>query len=120
MSKLKLVFAALGIGLAVVVLTHLASAAPFVVTVLDPMLLTMVSIPFLVLAMGGIGERLPWLTGLALTVAVWGYILFGNHQPTGGGRSGTGPGFALLVFASPLLISIACIAAYAIAKRRPG
>jgi hypothetical protein len=120
MSKLRLVFSALGIGLAMVVLTHLASAAPLVVTMLDLMLLVMVSIPFLILAMGGISERLPWLTGLALTVAIWGYILFGNHQPTGGGRSGTGLGFGLFVLASPLLISIACIAAYAIVQRRRG
>ena len=120
MSKLRLVFAALGIGVALVALAHLASGGPLAVSILDLMLLIMVAIPFLVLAMGGIRDRLPWLTGLVLTAAIWVYILFGDHQPSGGGRSGTGTGFGLFVLASPLLISIACIAAYAIAQRRRG
>lgn len=120
MSKLRMVFAALGIGVFMVALTKLASGGPFSVSILDLMLLMMIAIPFLVLAMGRIRARLPWLTGLALTFAIWGYILFGGGgQPPGGGRAGTSTEFALLVLASPLLISIACIATYALARRAP-
>jgi hypothetical protein len=118
MSKLRLVFIALGIGVAIVALSKAASAGPIAFSALDVMLLVMVAIPFLVLAMGGIRGRLPWLTGLALTFVTWGYILWGAGQPSAGGRAGTATGFALIVLVSPLLISIACIAAYAIEGRR--
>lgn len=113
MSKLRLVFLALGIGLVVVALTRLGSGRPLAVSHLDLMQLMMVSIPFLVLAMGRIRARLPWLTGLALTVALWAWVSLTNAGP-----GSASPGLGLLLLASPLLISIACIAAYAI-KRRP-
>ena len=118
MSRLGLVFIALGIGVAMVALNKVASAGPITVSILEVMLLVMVAIPFLVLAMGGIRARLPWLTGLALTFITWGYMLWGTGQPPAGGRAGTGTGFALIVLMSPLIISIACIAAYAIEGRR--
>jgi apolipoprotein N-acyltransferase len=113
MSKLGLVCIALGIGVAAVALTRLTSGRPFAVSQLDLMQLMMVSIPFLVLALGGIRTRLPWLIGLALTLALWVFVSFANV-----GRAPTGAGLSLLLLASPLIIAIACIAAYAIEQRR--
>ena len=118
MSKLALVFIALGIGVAMVALSKAASAGPISFSALDVMQLVMVAIPFLVLAMGGIRGRLPWLTGLALTFVTWGYILSGGGQPSAGSPAGSDTSFALIVLVSPLVISIACIAVYAIEGRR--
>ena len=112
MSKLRLVFLALGIGICVVALTRLASGRPLAVSQLDLMQLMMVSIPFLVLAMGGIRTRPPWLVGLALTLALWIYVWFANV-----GRESHALG--LLLLASPLIISIVCIAAYLLGRRNP-
>jgi peptidoglycan/LPS O-acetylase OafA/YrhL len=50
-----------------------------------------VAIPFLILAAIGVGDRRPWLVGLALTLALWGYYLFvvclTNGIPTGPERT---------------------------------
>jgi len=107
MSKLRLVFLALGIALVVVAMTRLGTGRPLAVSHLDLMQLMMVSIPFLVLAMGRISARLPWLTGLALTVALWIWVSLANVGP-----GSASPGLGLLLLASPILIAIVCIAVY--------
>ena len=126
MNKGRMVLLALGIGLAVVGLTSLgfsaATGRPLEGSLeIYLFQLTIVSLPFLVLAMGGVRARRPWLVGLLLTGALWGYYLFeGIRYQLSGDRSGANIGLGLLLLASPLLISIACIATHAIAQRRRG
>lgn len=75
--------------------------------------------PFAFLALAGIGDRLPWLVGLGLTLALWGYALFDDvsHQwhPDG---SGANIGLGLVMLASPLFIAGACFGACAWQLRR--
>jgi len=124
MSRLRLVLYALGIGAGGVAFTKLGFAGltgrplNFSFTV-DLLQMVIVAIPFLVLAMGGVRARLPWLTGLALTAALWGYFLFeGVRYQWSGDTSGANIGLGVIMLASPLLISFACIAAYVIERRR--
>ena len=126
MSRLRLVLYALGIGAAVVALTKLAFAGltgrplNFSFSV-DIFQLVIVAIPFLVLAMGGVRARLPWLTGLALTIALWSYYLYdGVRYHWTGDTSGANIGLGLILLASPLVISFACIAACLVERRRGG
>ena len=85
----------------------------------DLLHMVIVSIPFLMLAMGGVHARLPWLTGLALTAALWGYYLYeGVRYQWSGDTSGVNIGLGLIMLASPVLISFACIAAVVVERRR--
>jgi len=118
MSKARLYAAAFGIGL-IVVLLQLASGGRFTVSVIELVLMLMVATPFLILAAGGIRDRLPWLTGLALTAAIWGWLLLLPARMSGAERETAGAGYALLLLGAPLLISVACIAAYAVGRRSP-
>lgn len=126
MSRLRLVLLALGIGIGVVAFTNLAlsglTGRPLNFSFgVDLFQLVIVAIPFLVLAMGGVRARLPWLTGLALTAMLWGYYLYdGVRYHWSGDASGANVGLGLLLLASPLVISIACIAAYLLERRRRG
>ena len=67
------------------------------------------SIPFLLLALAGIGNKVPWLVGVALTALFWGLLLTDAISRDGDG-SGANIGLALLLLFSPLIISIACFA----------
>jgi hypothetical protein len=120
MSKLRLVFLGLALAVAMVgimrLIAGLSAGTPIVFhPQLDLMQVMMVAIPFLVLAMGGIRARSPWLVGVALTIAVWAFALLRTMDEDAGAEPATGLGLFLL--ASPLLISIACIAAFAIDRR---
>ena len=81
----------------------------------------MVAMPFLVLAMAGIVARRPWMTGLALTLALWAYYLLDALVLAEPG-SGANIGLGLLMLASPVLISVICILIGVRGKtgRRPG
>jgi hypothetical protein len=71
-----------------------------------------VAIPFGLLALSGVRDRIPWLVGLALTTAFWGYYLFdGIRYQLGGDKSGVNFGLAFLMLASPAVISAACLVA---------
>lgn len=124
MSGLRLVLRALGIGVGVVVATKLAFAGltgrPLTFSFgVDLVQMVMVAIPFLMLAMGRVRARLPWLTGLALTAAFWGYYLYeGVRYQWSGDTSGANIGLGLILLASPVLISFACIATYLLERRR--
>ena len=68
------------------------------------------SAPFLLLAVRGITERLPWLVGLILTLLVWGYVIF--ELLTGGFEGGTSVGnamwLAMVMIGSSVVIMITC------------
>ena len=118
MNRLKAMFAALAIGLLVV-------AASVAITSLGgrpvqrdqlgdemPILafqVFMVAIPFLVLATAGISTRRPWIAGLGLTLALWSYYLLDALVLAVPGR-GVNIGLGLIMLASPLLISVVCVA----------
>lgn len=118
MNRLKAMFAALAIGLLVV-------AASVVIASLGgrpiqreqlgdemPILafqVFMVAIPFLVLATAGISTRRAWIAGLGLTLALWSYYLLDALVLAVPGR-GASIGLGLIMLASPLLISIVCVA----------
>jgi hypothetical protein len=69
----------------------------------------MVAIPFLVLAIAGISTRRPWIAGLVLTLALWGYYLLDALVLAVPGR-GANIGLGLIMLASPLIISLICFA----------
>ena len=118
MNRLKAMFAALAIGLLVV-------AASVAITSLGgrpvqrdqlgdemPILafqMFMVAIPFLVLATAGISTRRPWIAGLVMTLALWSYYLLDALVLAVPGRD-VNIGLGLIMLASPLLISVVCVA----------
>ena len=118
MNRLRAMFAALAIGLLVV-------AASVVIASLGgrpiqrdqlgdemPILafqVFMVAIPFLVLATASISTRRAWIAGLGLTLALWSYYLLDALVLAVPGR-GANIGLGLIMLASPLLISIVCVA----------
>jgi hypothetical protein len=71
-----------------------------------------VAAPFGLLALMGIGNRLPWLVGLAPTLALWGYDLFDGvsyqWHPDG---TGANIGLGLVMLVSPFVIAAACFGA---------
>jgi hypothetical protein len=72
----------------------------------------------LVLLALGIGVGAVAFTKLAF--ALWSYYLFdGVRYQWSGDRSGAKIGLGLVLLASPLLISIACIAAHLVGRRSP-
>jgi hypothetical protein len=81
-----------------------------------------VAAPFAFLALAGIGDKLPWLVGLGLTLALWGYVLFDGvsyqWHPDG---SGANIGLGLFMLASPLFITVACfgVRAWQLWRGRP-
>jgi hypothetical protein len=65
-----------------------------------------VAFPLLILAMIGITAKTPWLTGIALIVAAWGFVLYETvERPSNGANIGLG----LLLVASPFVITIICL-----------
>ena len=77
----------------------------------------MVSFPFAVLSLLGISRRLPWLVGLFLTFALWGWDFYDGVANWGTGR-GANIGLGLLLTVSPALIAVACLIAARYAERR--
>ncbi len=70
--------------------------------------LLLVAIPFGLLAITGIRTLLPWLVGLALTLALWGYFVFDMAT----GPPGANFGLGLIIILSPIIITFACLGAY--------
>jgi len=77
----------------------------------------MVSAPFLVLALLGTGAPWPWLVGLFLTAAFWGFCLYVLTRPYEGG--GANIGLGVLMLFSPFLITIAVLLARPILSSEP-
>ena len=77
--------------------------------------IVMVSSPFVLLAVLGIGNRKSWLVGILLTTAFWGYYFLDAFLKRGDG-TGVNIGLALLMLASPLIIAIASVFAARIGK----
>lgn len=65
--------------------------------------------PFGLLAISGIRNRAPWLVGIAMTVAFWGYYFFdGVRYQLSGDSSGANIGLGILMMVSPIIITGAC------------
>jgi hypothetical protein len=116
-SRLVLVAAALAIGtLVVTVEAYLAGYLDYILATFrhewGPMLvrIILVSAPFLLLAKRGVAAPIPWVTGVALTMLVWGYVIF-KHL-SGGFEGGTSVGnsmwIALAAFGSSAGITAIC------------
>lgn len=70
----------------------------------------LVATPFFLLAIMGIKARLPWLVGLVLTAAFWGFYLYESLSHHGDG-TGANIGLGLLMLVSPVIISACSLAA---------
>lgn len=71
----------------------------------------LIAAPFGLLSISGIKSKVPWLVGVALTVAFWGYYLFtGVRYQLSGDRSGVDFGLAFAMLLSPLIIFAICFA----------
>lgn len=57
------------------------------------------------------------MTGLVLTALLWGYALFDGIRVQANDNASPDETLGLLLLASPLIISLACIAAYASTRR---
>jgi hypothetical protein len=79
----------------------------------------LVSVPFIAIALTGTLRKAPWLVGLALTLALWGYVLYegvSHHwYPDGSGADIFG--LALVELASTLLITAICLGVYWLQRR---
>jgi hypothetical protein len=79
----------------------------------EPYQVTIVAIPFLVLALIGVGDRRPWQVGLALTLALWGFILLdGVRYQWNPDGSGANIGLGLIMMISPLFITAISVATH--------
>jgi hypothetical protein len=86
----------------------------------EPHQVTIVAIPFLVLALIGVGHRRPWGVGLALTLALWGFVLFdGVRYQWNPDGTGANIGLGLLVMVSPLFITAITVAIHLRQHRAP-
>ena len=66
--------------------------------------------PFGLLALAGIWNRAPWIVGIAMTTAFWGYLFFdGLRYHFSGDTSGANIGLGLFMIVSPVIISAACL-----------
>jgi hypothetical protein len=62
--------------------------------------------PFIVLALRGVTAKAPWLTGVVLTIALWGYWIYDAvSMQTDGANIGLG----LLLLISPVPITLVCL-----------
>lgn len=76
--------------------------------------------PFGLLALAGVRNKVPWIVGLAMTAALWGYYFFdGIRYHFSGDRSGANIGLGLLMIVSPIIISAACFVTDRIQRRHP-
>lgn len=110
------IIGALAIGLAVVAAcnTVWAIAGDYPITTLwdeaSPAQVLLASFPYIILAIFGISARRPWLTGLSLTAAFWGYYLWEITHYEGGGAN---IGLGILMTLSPIPITGASLLALA-------
>ena len=75
--------------------------------------------PFGLLALTGIRNRAPWLVGIAMTVAFWGYYFFeAVRYHLSGDTSGANIGLGLLMMVSPIIITAACFVTFGIQRSR--
>jgi len=83
-----------------------------------PIQVAIISAPFVLLAGLGIRNKLPWIVGLLLTFALWGYYLFDvvsyRWYPDG---SGARIFLGLIFLFSPVPITGLCLATWALQRR---
>lgn len=73
----------------------------------------LVSMPFIAVALTGTVRKAPWLIGLGLTVALWGFLLYytvNYRWHPGGTRPNIEIGLVTLV--SPFVITAICLGAH--------
>lgn len=73
--------------------------------------------PFGLLALSGVNEKLPWVIGLILTLAFWGFYV-GVVLATRGDGSGANIGLGILMLASPLIIAASSTVSVAFVRRK--
>ncbi len=118
-SKWRLVLSVIALTIGTLVVTleaYLVGYLNYVLTTFEnewwPMLIRilLVSAPFLLLAKRGVKASTPWAIGLALTVLVWGYVIF-KHL-SGGFEGGTLAGnsiwIGLVALGSAAGITVTC------------
>lgn len=77
------------------------------------------AIPFLVLAVSRRTGRLPWLVGVAVTAALWGWVLYeGVSYQWNPDGTGANIGLGLIMLASPLFITAIVLTVDALKRRR--
>lgn len=117
-SRWWLAIAAVAIGVAIVATQSLAfsflTGRPMAFAGdVEPVQVTLVAFPFLILALLGARRWLPWLVGLVITVALWGWVLFeGVRYQWNPDGSGANIGLGLIMLASPLVITALCVLAH--------
>ena len=79
------------------------------------------SVPFIAVARTGTVRKAPWLVGLALTVALWGYLLYEGvsyqWHPDGTSATGAALGFGFVLLASTFFITAVCLGVYWLQRR---
>ena len=78
----------------------------------------LVAVPFGLLSVARIRARFPWLVGIILTVAFWGFYYYVALRGRGDG-TGANIGLGLLMLASPVIITAASLAASRERSRLP-
>lgn len=76
-----------------------------------------ISFPFLILAVLGINRKLPWITGVTLTIALWGYSLF-DAISTWDTDRGANIGLGLILLLSPGIITVVSLVVAFQAEKR--
>lgn len=76
-----------------------------------------ISFPFLTLAILGFSSKLPWVTGIVLTIALWGYSLFDAISNWDTDR-GANIGLGLILLLSPGIITVICLVVAFQAEKR--
>ena len=66
-------------------------------------------LPFFLISAAGVSTLLSWTVGLVLTLSLWGYALADALLRRGTG-TGANIGLGLMVIASPVVISVVCLA----------
>ena len=123
-GRIGLLGLALGMGVAVVavenILFSLLTGRPlgFAADV-EPITVAIVAAPFLILALLGARSRGPWLVAFAMTLLLWGYVLFEGvryrwHPDDSGANIGLG---LIMIFVAPVLITAAGLVAHVLAQR---
>jgi hypothetical protein len=117
----RIVLAAIALALGAIVVTleaYLVGYLDYILSTLAladewlPVLIRvlLISAPFLLLAKKGVAAMMPWIVGVALTVLVWGYVVF-KHL-SGAFDEGTSVGnsmwVALVALGSTAIITIIC------------
>ena len=122
-SRWRLAAAAVVIGIAVVAIDSLTfsllTGRPLSFSSdVEPVNVVIVAIPYLILAALSIRQILPWLVGLAMTLSLWGYSLYGGvtYQWNPDGR-GADIGMGIIMLFSPSFITGTVLGVYFLQKR---